>query len=236
MISDEEGLAFRTRLRGLMHRDGLGYSEVGAAIGESPQLVFGWVNSRLLTRLPAANYVLKLADLFNVDFRWLITGEGTPSGSSISKVVIKDLDCPEQSTELIKIPEIKATFDRDDRLSIEEEDKRAALYYADYLGEVLNVRAANCKRLVVSDDSMEPLICSGDSVLIDCNTDPIINNGVYVIAYDNRLILKRLIKQFNKLIIRSDNPIYPEEVLSLEESKTIHILGRVLERSGPIKL
>lgn len=232
MISEEEGLGFRARLRGLMARDGLGYSEVGAAIKESPQLVFGWTNSRLLTRLPAANYVLKLADLFNVDFRWLITGEGSPSGSSVSKVTVHGT--PGENADLIKVPEVRADFDKKDVYLVPCEDKPAALYYADYLLEVLGVRPNNCRRLVVSDDSMVPLIRSGDEVLIDCCEEPIRNNSVYVIAYDRRLILKRLIKQFNKLIIRSDNPNYPEEVLSLEEAEEISILGRVIERSGPI--
>jgi phage repressor protein C with HTH and peptisase S24 domain len=215
-----------------MARDGLGYSEVGTAIGESPQLVFGWTNSRLLTRLPAANYVLKLADLFGVDYRWLVTGVGTPSGPAVEKVTGSGL--PGEHKDLIKVPEVKANFDKDKASLIVCEDKPAALYYADYLFDVLDVNPHNCRRLVVSDDSMSPLIRSGDEILIDCADEPIRNNSIYVIAFDRCLILKRLIKQFNKLIIRSDNPNYPEEVLSLDEAGQISLLGRVVERSGPI--
>ena len=83
---------------------------------------------------------------------------------------------------------------------------------------------------------MIPLINSGDYITVDCTPqDYIENNQIYALVFDHSLRVKRLIKSFKTLTIRSDNQIYPDEVLTLEEAaQMIHIIGKVIERSGSV--
>ena len=83
---------------------------------------------------------------------------------------------------------------------------------------------------------MIPLINDGDYITVDCTPkDYIENNQIYALVFDHSLRIKRLIKSFKTLTIRSDNQIYPDEVLTLEEAaQMIHIIGKVIERSGSV--
>ena len=70
--------------------------------------------------------------------------------------------------------------------------------------------------------------------LTDITLKNIINNAVYALVFNNELVIYRLIKQFNRVIIRSDNPGYPDIVFSDEDMSKVRILGRIYERSGRI--
>lgn len=224
MISKDEGDAFKLRLSGLIAESGGTKSDFARGIGESPQVVSKWLYANAKQRLPGANYIIKIADYFGVNLRWLITGEG-PKRSVLGS-----------DSEMIQIPEYNVTFgcgEHDEPTYDEIQEVQPVFYERSYL-QKLGVKPQFCKRVRVQGDSMEPLIRDGDMVLIDCSGDPIVNNCVYAIAYDHTLKIKRLIKQFNRLIIKSENPAYPEEALSLEEAERVYIIGRVVERSGPI--
>lgn len=224
MISKDAGEAFRLRLSGLIAESGGTKSDFARGIGESPQVVSKWLNVNALQRLPGANYIVKIADYFNVNLRWLITGEG-PKRSVLGS-----------DSEMIQIPEYNVTFGCGEHVEPtydEIQEVQPVFYERSYL-QKLGVKPQFCKRVRVQGDSMEPLIRDGDMILIDCSGDPIINNCVYAITYDHALKVKRLIKQFNRLIIKSENPAYPEETLSLEEAERVYIIGRVVERSGPL--
>ena len=98
------------------------------------------------------------------------------------------------------------------------------------------INPKNCRRFHVIGDSMEPIIMSNDCITVDCSPiDHIENNQIYALYYEHSLKVKRLIKTFKSLIIHSENPAYPDEELTLEEAdQLIHIIGRVIERSGSI--
>ena len=82
---------------------------------------------------------------------------------------------------------------------------------------------------------MDPLIRAGDCILVDCaNNQQIVDNSIYAIVYDHSLRVKRLIKTFKNLIIRSDNPTYKDEILTSEEANQIIIIGKVIERCGDV--
>jgi len=85
----------------------------------------------------------------------------------------------------------------------------------------------------VSGDSMEPFLFDGDSVLIDLSQTVVMNNEIYAIRYSDELRIKRLGKRFDGgLMIRSDNPRYPEESLTPEQAAHITVIGRMLWRGG----
>ena len=84
---------------------------------------------------------------------------------------------------------------------------------------------------------MEPVLFDGDKVLFRLEPDPknvrIVDGAVYAISFCGDLKLKRLYRKADgSIIIRSDNPRYPDETLSGEERDLLYILGRVINKSG----
>src|SRR5690625_1155040 len=84
--------------------------------------------------------------------------------------------------------------------------------------------------LPVSGDSMSPTINDGDLVFVDTSVTSYQSNGVYVIIWHDRLLIKRLRASLSsgKIEIASDNEAaYPTEAVSLEELNKLHICGLV---------
>jgi transcriptional regulator with XRE-family HTH domain len=91
----------------------------------------------------------------------------------------------------------------------------------------------NLRTRDVMDDSMEPYLEVGDSVLIDTGQTEVITNEAYVIRYGDELRIRRLSRRFDGgLFLRADNPRYPEEHIEPEKVERIAIVGRVLWRGG----
>ena len=93
----------------------------------------------------------------------------------------------------------------------------------------LNVRN-NCLALItVKDDSMEPTLRSDDLILTDTSRGHIEHNSIYVLRFDNELIVKRIQKRMNgSVIIKSDNPVYGEEELDALAAQSLPVIGKVV--------
>ncbi len=79
-------------------------------------------------------------------------------------------------------------------------------------------------------DSMNPDIKNGDKLIIEKTEDEMIkDNQIYVFFYNGQIFVKRLIKNIEHIIIKSDNPsnIYNPEFITQKEIDKIKILGRV---------
>ncbi|MBP9742326.1 MAG: hypothetical protein KBD37_03110 [Burkholderiales bacterium] len=85
----------------------------------------------------------------------------------------------------------------------------------------LDVTKLVCLR--VEGDSMEEKINDGAYVIIDTSKKEIINNKIYAFNINNLIRVKRLFNGLDGIIIRSDNPLYPEEKITFEEMKNSNI-------------
>jgi len=90
-----------------------------------------------------------------------------------------------------------------------------------------------CIRCRVKGDSMKPYLFKGDVVLFSIEKNITLNEiedgEIYAFSYEGGLGIKRLSSQVNSLMIRSDNPAYPTEVIKGAELEKVRIYGRVLE-------
>lgn len=78
-------------------------------------------------------------------------------------------------------------------------------------------------------DSMSPYINSGDKLIIEhWENNQIIDNKVYVFSYKSEIFVKRLSKNLDEIIIKSDNPNYNIRVIKGEDMNDINIIGRVV--------
>lgn len=80
-------------------------------------------------------------------------------------------------------------------------------------------------------NSMSPYIESGDKLIIEHNEgEPIIDNKVYVFCYDNDLYIKRLYKNIDEIIAKSDNPdpIFKVKSIPKKEWSSLQIIGEIV--------
>lgn len=84
--------------------------------------------------------------------------------------------------------------------------------------------------LPIHGDSMSPTINDGDLVFVDTGITEFCTEGIYVIIWHDRLLIKRLCVDFatQKIEIRSDNrELYGSQYVSADEVSRLHICGLV---------
>lgn len=105
--------------------------------------------------------------------------------------------------------------------------------------EQVGANPEHVRAMRIVGDSMEPLLFQGDRITVNLADTRIINRGVYVFAaasVDLGIRVRRLFWTIDgRLRIVSDNPdktLYPDEFLGQSELEHIHVLGRVIDKSG----
>jgi len=154
-----------------------------------------------------------------------------------TNVLTHHLDDP-LPDHIVLVPEYKVLFGAGGGvINYEIEEGTQKLYeYSWFAKEHMNPK--HVRRFKVKNDSMEPTIYSGDSVLVNMEENDIsqvIDGRIYAIRYGDELKIKRLIKKLDgSLTLYSDNKeIYKPEDLSPEMvQEHITIIGRVRDKSG----
>ncbi len=96
-----------------------------------------------------------------------------------------------------------------------------------YLRDVLKVRPENALIITVDGDSMEPTFRNNDVVIIDVSRNSFSVDGLYVLTFDDTLLVKRLSRTItaDHLLIISDNKDkYPAHELPIDR---LRVIGRV---------
>ncbi|UCD33696.1 MAG: helix-turn-helix transcriptional regulator [Desulfobacterales bacterium] len=77
-------------------------------------------------------------------------------------------------------------------------------------------------------NSMEPEIKDGDTILIDESQKDILAGAIYAIGIDDTIMVKRLEKHPNKLVLVSDNKDYSSIYLEGNDINSVRIIGKVI--------
>lgn len=80
----------------------------------------------------------------------------------------------------------------------------------------------------VFGQSMEPVIREGDTVLVDQSQKNVLAGAIYAVGVEDTILVKRLEKHPNKLVLCSDNKDYEPIYLEKEEMETVRIIGKVI--------
>jgi len=221
---------FSDRLEELRKEHNLTQKKLAEIAKVSPVAVKKWLDGD--TKNVAGVYITALADYFHVNSSWLVTGQGPKSGSNIA------LAGDNSEDDYVQIKENQVRFDCGSGTCAptweEINDGSVCVYKRSFFRD-LGVNPTNCVRVRAHGDSMAPLICNGDYVLIDTSQHyDIIDGKIYAIGVEGQLRIKRLYRKTNKgLVIRSENKEYVDEVLTPEEANQyVTIIGRVIDRSG----
>ncbi len=160
-------------------------------------------------------WILRLSRLFGFNPDWIEKGIG-------EKLVNID-----DETEFRKIPKVKARLSAGGG-SFEVEDEIEGLY--SFKKDWLRSRG-NSGKMVLMDifgNSMEPELKDGDTVLVDQSQKDIMAGAIYAVGIDDTVMVKRLEKHPNKLVLLSDNKDYSPIYLQGGEINTVRIIGKVI--------
>ncbi|GAB7021579.1 LexA family transcriptional regulator [Salidesulfovibrio brasiliensis] len=158
-------------------------------------------------------WVLTLSVRYDVDSRWLETGEGDPSGDD--GVVFEH------------IPKVRARLSAGGG-SFETESQVEGYYSfrADWLHSRGNPK--NMVLMEVVGNSMEPELKEGDLVLIDQAKSDILAGGIYAVGVEDTVMVKRVERLPGTLVLHSDNTDYSPVKLAGDELDNVRVIGRVL--------
>ena len=75
---------------------------------------------------------------------------------------------------------------------------------------------------------MEPELKDGDTVLINESQKNILAGAVYAVGVDDTIMVKRLEKLPNKLVLLSDNKNYAPIFLTGDEIQNVVVIGKII--------
>lgn len=183
------------------------------------------------------DFAVKIADFLGVNLLWLLVGKGEireKDGSTKEKpyprefeqipICIARLNNKENAMQYV----FDATTTPQDILVRKEWFERQ------------QIDSKKCVCITVPCDSMQNFICKNDLIMVDTSVSSIekitTNGGVFLIGNSNgELGIHRIIKQVSgRLILTSDNKLYPQEIISLERVKDsgLILLGKVILKIG----
>lgn len=80
-----------------------------------------------------------------------------------------------------------------------------------------------------SGNSMSPIIDDGDRIVIEhWDGNQIQDNKIYVFCYNNEIFVKRLSKNIDEILIKSDNPEYRTRSINKNKANDLIIIGKVI--------
>lgn len=84
----------------------------------------------------------------------------------------------------------------------------------------------------IDGDSMETVLNSGDTVLIDHTRTTIEGEGIYVLRFEDHLYAKRLQRNFDGVVIISENKQYQPVTVPRDRLEELEVIGRAVWSAG----
>jgi phage repressor protein C with HTH and peptisase S24 domain len=102
------------------------------------------------------------------------------------------------------------------------------LFEMDWIRGIAGTKLDQLAVVKVSGDSMWDTLHDGDHVLVDRGRRALAQPGIFVLALDSELIVKRVSMDFQTraVSIISDNPKYPAQVV--DDADRLRVVGRVI--------
>ena len=162
-----------------------------------------------------ANWVLQLSKAFGLNPEWVENGKG--------EKFIRDYE----KTQSEQVPKVKARLSAGGgSFEITHEIQGFYSFRKDWLRKrgVPNQMAL----MDIFGNSMDPELKDGDTVLVDQSQKAILAGAVYAVGIEDTVMVKRVEKHPNKLVLLSNNEAYSPIFLQGHELDTIRIIGKVI--------
>ena len=131
----------------------------------------------------------------------------------------------EDLSEYELIPKTSARAGAGSSHLIEDEQEGLYAFRKDFLGG-LHI-SKNSVLLDVLGDSMEPTLRSGDTILVDRSDIEIHDGQIYLVGFQQQLLVKRLFRTVEGVALKSDNPAYMTTAIPQEYMDDFVVFGRM---------
>jgi len=160
-------------------------------------------------------WILKLSRKYGLSPEWLESGEG------------RTFSRDGGDSEFFNIPKVSA------RLSAGGGSFETASTIESYFAfqRAWLSKKGDPRRMVlmdVSGNSMEPELKDRDMVLVDRSWTEVVGGVIYAVGVDDVIMVKRIERQPNVLVLHSDNPRYMPICLEGDAAAGVRIIGRVI--------
>lgn len=199
---------------------------------------------------PSTTNLIKISDASGVSLLWLATGQGAvlkidsqeqeePTDGNSSPRVEKGLQAnyavqdtlgnPVDLSEFVFIPRYNVRASAGNGFPVGNEEPLFPMAFRrSWVEHYLNTNPADLSVIKVRGDSMEPVLCNNDNILVNhAKRQP--SNGLFVVRIGGELVVKYTqIMPGGKLLLKSTNEIYdPFELDLAEPDADVEIIGRV---------
>jgi phage repressor protein C with HTH and peptisase S24 domain len=217
---------FLARMNVLVDRAG-GATELARRTGLSKRVIDKY---RAGESEPNRERLIRLAEGGGVSLAWLVTGHGSPETASLST--------GEPDDDYIALPRYDVAAAAGSGAAVVREEIVDALYFRkDWLHLELGVNPSDLAIISAVGDSMAPTIEDGDLLVLEIGEGRWKSDGVYVIAVEDSVWVKRVARRKDGgLMISSDNPRYAHttEEIARADLGTLRLVGRVMWVGGRI--
>lgn len=162
-------------------------------------------------------WIVKLYRRFKINPEWIDTGVGPTF-----------LDTREDTgTGFKQIPKVEARLSAGTgSFEVGEQVSEYLSFQSSWLSR--KGSAASMVAMEVFGHSMEPVIREGDTVLIDQSQKNILAGAIYAVGVEDTILIKRLEKHPDKLVLSSDNKDFAPIYLEADLLSKVRILGKVI--------
>lgn len=189
-------------------------TEFGEKLGISMRGIQKWENGE---SVPQQSSLLLLKQIYNINPDWLLNGTGN---MFLNDEIVDDT---------ITVPyyqEVSAAAGSGALVYDENTVKHIKISSA-----IININTGDNVCLInATGNSMMPVIDDKDLLLVDLSQKLITDEGIYVIRLDTTLVVKRVQKILNGIILISDNPQYPPKELTADNfnENDAAVIGKVI--------
>ncbi len=212
------------RIKQLRVDRGLGQAVLADKLGIHSNSLRQYENDK---RVPDANVIRLLAEIFCVDAAWLI-GVDTPKTVDMPTIVAQQVSGLDDRYAYIKKAKTRLSAGGGTEAEEGFESERFG-FLKSWLRQKATSTSDEILFLIdVEGDSMLPTFASKDMVLVDKGLAELRSEGYFAIGEGNFINIKRLKREGDAIQIISDNPdksMYPTRTI---DGEGLRIIGRVI--------
>lgn len=219
------------KIKSIRTAEGLTRSQLSDLTGISVDTIAQYETGRIKTiGLDKLEKIIN-HDQFHKYALWLITDKTEPEVGQISPQYFMDNVFTHTKVKYISLPFYEVSASAGAGLLAEvEEQPRTVSFEPYWLRNEIGVCPNNVFLMSVEGDSMQPTLKNGSMIMVNQDVDNL-SDGIYVMRFDNNLLVKRLqMLPGGTIRVKSDNSMYdPWEITKSQlGSEDLALIGRVV--------